>query len=416
MNPKRTLIAIYSNATEALIEHKKAERLVLIASKGMETEARAFAELHGSKYPNGLVFDDRDESPHDPGPWYAIILDYIRREREGGFEVIVDITAGTKPMTLGAYAAAEVSSAETSYLASEYDRQAKRTDVLGLVHLLSVRESLGLDWLSAGDKAFELGRFDAASELYARAGEANAEGASVLVQLARARQAWLDGHYLVAKSLWPKDELGSEPQPWNLLIGRLAGKHAYELDSESFATWALDRRKALYLRYEKGHAAQGIAREAWQLIETILRATLHDWISQGAKLISREDGKQGDANVDGRTRLTLGPLIGLICDARNRDWELRGVDESTRAPFGEAAKKLRGMSIEEAGSFKYSGLEVRNGLAHGYAKLKDVESWLDDALARRGALEKLIDAALPSGSRARAPSPLEDPAVLRRNP
>lgn len=400
----RTLIAIYSNVTQSLLDLIEPDRLILIASTTFREGAVGLCELYELRFPGGVDLRIKDEDPNDPTPWQKIVSRHIHEERSRGNDVTVDVTGGKTPMSLGAYAAAEQASAPTTYLASTWDDEARRAMPIGTVEIPSVRSILGLDWLTAGDKAFALGQFDAASELYGRASDVNAPVAGLLAKLAKARRAWLDGHYAVARAQWPK-ELGAEPTPWNLLVGRLAGKRAYELDDEAFGSWLRDRHFALRLRHQKGHAAQDVAREAWQLIEVVARATLRGWLAEGGELL-HVTGEHGDPRVDGRDKMTLGLLLGLICEGHAADWTLRNVPIAHREQMAVPSRALRGRDK--------AGLEVRNGLAHGYAQLKDVERWVADALDRGSALDSLIQACTPPALKVQEPSPLEDPERIRR--
>lgn len=401
----RTLIALYSNVTQALLDIIKPERVVLIASETFRDGAAALRELESASYPGGIHLYIEEADPNDPTPWQQIVARHIQAERRAGHEVTVDVTGGKTPMTLGAYAAAEQGSTPTAYLASQWSNEAQRAMPMGLINIPSVRDILGLDWLTSADNAFTLGRFDAASALYARAAEAGARGADVLVRLSRARQAWLDGHYAVARSQWPNELEDAVPVPWNLLVGRLAGKRAYELDDESFGAWLRDRRVALRLRHQQRHASQDVAREAFHLVEVILRSALARWLNGGGQLV-HADGQLGDARVDGKDKLTLGLLFGLACEGHAREWVLRGVPADRRERVASPCRAIRGE--------KNAGLEIRNGLAHGYARLKDVERWVESALADKGPLEQLIRACIPFSERVREPSSLEQPEQVRQ--
>lgn len=399
-----TLIAVFSGATEAVLDAVQPERVVLIASAAFRDNAAAFRDLYAHRFRGGIELHVENHDPNAPTPWQTVIERHIGRERDLGHSVTVDVTAGTVPMSLGAYTAAEHTGSPTAYLASTWDDETRRRTPIGLVAVPSVRNILGLDWLLAGDKAFALGQFDTANALYAQAGVVKASCGDVLAKLARSRRAWLDGHYVVARAHWPR-EVGPEPMPWNLLVGRLAGKRPYEVDDQAFAAWLRDRRYAVRLRYERSHAPQDVAREAWNLVEVVLRATLRRWQNQGAQLLDA-DGRQGDVGVDSKDKFTLGPLLGLVCDGRAGEWTLRDLHPGQQEPVASPCRAFLGKNKV--------GLEVRNGLAHGYAQLNQVELWVAEALERNGPFDQLIQACMPPGVTAPEPSPLEDPKELRK--
>jgi hypothetical protein len=117
--------------------------------------------------------------------------------------------------------------------------------------------------------------------------------------------------------------------------------------------------------------------------------------------------------VDAKHKLTLGALMGLVCDGTGGGGELlklSGVPSKQREPLAAACGALRGKKRRGL----YEGLEVRNGLAHGYASLPEVQEWAEMALGPRGPLAKLAGAVMGS-LHARSPKVgvLEDPFAIR---
>lgn len=414
----RTLITFYSNVTRALIQHVTHQRIIVLVNADYQSGS---ADLFGSN-PDRLVPKHVDRDADEPVPWYEEISKLIQEERDAGNDVEVDLTAGKKSMSLGAYAAAEFHSARSTYLKHVVPGPRREPssppefEIIGSANVVSIRDELGLDWLTSADNAFKLGRFDAASELYAHAAEAKAPGADVLVELSNARQAWLDGQYVIAEATWPS-KAGSLPQPWGSVANSLSAspgqdpKQPFEFPPTPFALWLQDRRFALHLRRDGGHALTDVAREAWLLIEEISKASIRAWMLKQADLRRGQQSCGAEKLAD----FTLGRLLHLICTGSAGDWQLVGLSRHEKEPILTLCDALRGRHLPSIGGRRrFEGLEVRNGLAHGSAKPAEVHKWVSSALAQHGPLDQLIHACMPPGVNAPAPSPLEDPAQIRR--
>lgn len=407
----RVLIAAVSaaEATDALVERLGCERVALLATPSLREEAEVVQSVLATRLEGGARVEVREEDPNDATAWHRVFADVIARERAAGREVLVDVTGGKKPMSLGAYAAAEAHGAPVVYLV--HDISSGRPQPTRVSMVPSIREALGLDWLVAADEAFARARFDTAARLYERAGHAGAR-VDVLVRLANARQAWLEGHYRVACRLWPDPQ--PRPVPWNLLAGRLTGRRESALEEDAFAAWLDDRRRALALRLAGGHGAPDVARSAWQFLETLLRFVLSRWLQAGATLTHGGDSL-GPADVQGNggARLTVGPLLGLVVEgtAAGPAGRLR----LTHAPGREqraVEPSLRELRGAQRGAL-HEGLEVRNGLAHGYADLGEVERWVGRATRPGGSLEALVTEVLGWLPSPPSPGPLENPRAWR---
>lgn len=416
----RTLIVFYSNVTAALVRRVPHDRIIVLVNADYLS---GWTDLIGSD-PDRLIPIHVDRDANDPVPWYEEVSNRIQQERAAGHDVEVDLTAGKKPMSLGAYAAAEFHSVRSTYLKHvvpgprREPATAPQFEIKEPVNVVSIRDELGLDWLTSADNAFRLGRFDTASELYERAAKANAPGADVLVAVSKARQAWLEGHYVIAHDSWPS-KAGRLPQHWLLVANALSSfreqglEHPFELDESPFALWLRDRAFALELRRRGSHALTDVARVAWLLIEELLKRVLRDRMSQGHQL--KDNGRRRPSKT--LRKLTLGPLLGLVCDSKSGRWELTSSSASAKDPLVIPCQKLRGRPLpgtENAEVPRYEGLEVRNRLAHGGATAEDVKKWVEVALAQHGPLDQLIQACMPPGVNAPAPSPLEDPEQIRR--
>lgn len=413
MVASRTLIALVSNgdAARKAIDAVKADRVVLVTTPEAREEAVVAIAVLG--LPGDPLVYDLD--PIDPVAWHEALRALIAAEKAAGCDVTVDITGGKKPMGFGAYAAAEEARVPTIYV--DTPRGDIRTSDSMLVEIPSVREVLGLDWLRAGDEAYRLAHYDGAAELYRRAaglGGPRTAGADRCARAARARSAWLAGHFGVARRLWPPDAV-PVPQPWKLLAGRLKGASAREegLSDDAFAAWLADRALALELRRHGKHALEAVAGAALAAAEIAARFCLRRWALRGATV------RWGDTTLapDDLTTaapdpLTFGPVLGLVCDGfatrRKERLELHDAPEPEIVPARKLFKALRGKPMRGG---KFEGVEIRNGLAHGYVELEDVERWNEEALPQLAKLTNLLLSWLGGHP---APAPSEDPADLRR--
>jgi len=411
----RVLVVLGSRAeiVERLLELERWSRVVVLTTALYEGEATAARDLLGERVAEGYMVRVLEVDPNDPLGWQRAVSEAIQAEQAGSDDITVDVTGGTKPMTIGAYAASELCGVPAVYLASQWseDRVPRASEIRPLP---AVRVELGLDLLAAADAAFALGHFDAARVLYEKLDRRKvAPAAGVLEKLAKARLAWVHGHHGNAVRSYPS-QVGRTPTPWAFLHGRMAAREASPsaLDEDAMGAWLRDRLAVLDLLLRGGHAGQDVAGVAWGLIEAVARWLLRQSVEAGATITNGQGVLEADDLGTGSdTKITLGPLLGLLIDGRSggmqRLWQGKVPSRVERAQ--PALGGLRGTKREG----KYQGLEVRNGLAHGYASDDEVAGWNKHAVGAGGHVVALVTAlGLPERAEL-APGRLEDPAGVR---
>lgn len=336
--------------------------------------------------------------PADPTSaeaWFDAVSRLLARLRVS--DVLVDITGGRKPMSVGAHLAAEVHGARVSYLADDSWRE-----------LPSLRERLTL---KAAHDAFGLAHFDAAAVLYERSATPRGGGApQAIAPVSRAYQAWLRGRYDRAATLWPP-AAGPRPALWDRLRGRIKAAGGVEqLDEETFGTYWRDRARALGLAYANGHEPEEVAFAAWGLIESTLRWFLIREVRSGMAVLRGAARLEPErfATTSGE-KVTLGVLVGLVCDGRSMGAEPLTVEDARPSDgWDGVAAALRALRRDDALN------RVRNGLAHGFAEARHVSEWTERALGADGALGALGRASLGRCATQGEVTVIGDPeAVLR---
>jgi len=97
--------------------------LATVQSRAVAEKIAADAKRDGMAVVGPQHIDD----PDDPADSRRMVAVAIAKLREKGFErIAVDLTGGRKPMSLGAFMAAEEAGCDTIYVASEYDRKLKK--------------------------------------------------------------------------------------------------------------------------------------------------------------------------------------------------------------------------------------------------------------------------------------------------
>ena len=413
----KTLVVTFSEVTATLLGEAGHERVILLTTDKFKADAEALAESNPDRY----VVRHVRGNVVDPAEWFKEISAVVQHEKAHGHSVEIDVTGGNKPMSLGAYAAAEFHGLKAAYLVHEIPRRNGASSkapphrepprVIGYKEVFSVREELDLDMVASADNAYRFGRFDVAAALYERVNKDITPRATFLARLSKARQAWLDGHYVVAR-----DELRAaqieRPQPWDMVADALSPSgeneppYPFELSPTIFAAWLKDRRHAIAVRRKGGQWPTDVARDAWLLIEELAKRVLATWIRNGATL------RRGSSSLaaDALREMTVGQLFQLICDKRCRDDTVEQVSAQDEARFVSLCTALRGAELPKVrGRRRFEGIEIRNRIAHGGANLQSVESWLRRVLGDEMLLDQLIQACMPPGVSTPEPSPLEDP-------